>query len=77
MMERNKLVQKNIFSAVISGLFLNAGVSLATTGSKLFGATTLSRALFMGAVVAGIRVPIGMLRIRRLDDYNERFGVKR
>lgn len=76
MIERNKYVQSNIFSAVLSCLFLNAGVSMATLGQSMIGARPLTRTFFAAAVVFGLRVPYGVfVKLRKLDEYNDRFGV--
>mmetsp|Transcript_14109 Transcript_14109/g.26920 ORF Transcript_14109/g.26920 Transcript_14109/m.26920 type:complete len:1114 (+) Transcript_14109:190-3531(+) len=76
MIERNKLVQANTFNAVLSCLFLNSAVCLATLGQNLFGAKPLTKAFFTAAIVFGLRVPYGVfVKLRKLDEYNERFGV--
>ncbi|KAL3756684.1 hypothetical protein ACHAWU_002587 [Discostella pseudostelligera] len=76
MIERNKYVQSNIFSAVLSCLFLNAGVSMATFGQSLIGARPLTRTFFAAAIMFGLRVPYGVfVKLRKLDEYNDRFGV--
>ncbi len=76
MIERNKLVQSNIFSAVLSCLFLNSAVSMATLGTNLIGAKPLTKSFFAAAVMFGLRVPYGVfVKLRKLDEYNERFGV--
>lgn len=77
MMERNKLVQKNTFSAVLSGLFLNSGLVLATLCSGATAAIPASRFLFGAAVFFGLRVPYGLNQLYKLDKSYERYGVKR
>lgn len=76
-LERTKLVEKNIFQAVISGVLFQGAVSLLTLGTGLQGSKTLSKILFAGAAFLGLQVPYGVLKISRLDKYNERYGVKR
>ncbi|KAL7545526.1 hypothetical protein ACHAWF_008877 [Thalassiosira exigua] len=77
MIERNKLVQSNIFSAVLSCLFLNSAVSMATLGQNIIGARPLTKSLFAAAIMFGLRVPYGVfVKLRQLDAYNERFGVQ-
>ena len=76
-LQRSKLVEKNIFAVALAGLFLNAGVTLATVGSRLAASTPLSRAMFIAAIAIGIRIPYGIMQINKLDAYNERFGVKK
>lgn len=76
-LERSKLVEKNIFSVALTALFLNAGVSLATVGRGLTASTPLSRAMFIAAFALGTRIPYGIMKINKLDAYNERFGVKK
>ena len=76
MIERNKLVQANIFSAVLSCLFLNSAVSIATLGQSIIGAKPLTKTLFAAAIYFGLRVPYGVfVKLRQLDEYNARFGV--
>ena len=76
MIERNKLVQSNIFSAVLSCLFLNSAVSVATIGQSMLFSKPLTKALLGTAVVFGLKVPYGVfVKLRKLDQYNERFGV--
>ena len=76
-LQRSQLVEKNIFAAALSGLFLNAGITLATVGRELVASTPLSRAMFIAAFVMGSRIPYGIRKINKLDAYNERFGVKK
>lgn len=79
MIERNKLVQSNIFSAVLSCLFLNSAVSMATVGKNAIGSAVsgpLTKGFFAAAIWFGARVPYGVfVKLRQLDAYNERFGV--
>jgi len=76
MIERNKLVQSNIFSAVLSCLFLNSAVTITTLGTNMVGAKPLTKSFFAAAVMFGLRVPYGFfVKLRKLDEYNERFGV--
>jgi hypothetical protein len=76
MIERNKLVQSNIFSAVLSCLFLNTAASVATLGTNMIGAKPIAKSFLAAAIVFGLRVPYGVfVKLRKLDEYNERFGV--
>jgi len=76
MIERNKVVQSNIFSAVLSCLCLNSAVSLATLGQNMVGVKPLTKTFFAAAVMFGLRVPYGVfVKLRKLDEYNARFGV--
>lgn len=77
MIERNKLVQSNIFSAILSCLFLNSAVSVATLGPSNFVLSKpLIKALIGAAIVFGLRVPYGVfVKLRKLDEYQERFGL--
>ena len=76
MIERNKVVQSNIFSAVLSCLCLNSAVSLATLGQNMVGVKPLTKTFFAAAVMFGVRVPYGVfVKLRKLDEYNARFGV--
>jgi len=75
-LDRSKLVQKNTFEAVLAGVFLQSAISLAAYGSGLSMAQPVSRVLFGAAAFFGIRVPLGIARLNKLDRYNERYGVK-
>ena len=76
MIERNKIVQSNTFSAVLSCLFLNSAVCVATLGQNMIGARPLTKTFFAAAILFGLRVPYGVfVKLRKLDEYNERFGV--
>lgn len=78
MMERNKIVQKNTFNAVLSCLFLNAGLVVSTVGrGTVLGAAPVTRSIFAAALLLGSKVPFGINQLRKLDKYNERYGVKR
>jgi predicted unusual protein kinase regulating ubiquinone biosynthesis (AarF/ABC1/UbiB family) len=76
MIDRNKLVQSNIFNAVLSCLFLNTAASLTTLGTNMVGIKPVTKSFFAAAIVFGLRVPYGVfVKLRKLDEYNERFGV--
>ena len=77
MMERNKMVQKNIFYAVLSCLFLNTGVVLSTLGKGFLSSKPMLRVVFGAAILTASRVPVGLLNLKKLDDYNKRYGVKK
>ena len=77
MMERNKITQKNIFHAVISCMCLNTGVVCATIGSEIISSKPMLRFIFGAAAVAAVKVPMGLLDLKKLDDYNARYGVKK
>ena len=77
MMERNKIVQKNTFNAVLACLFLNTGVVLSTLGSgTLIAAPAVTRTIFGAAMLLGSRVPFGLIQLQKMDKYNERYGMK-
>ncbi len=82
MMERNKIVQKNIFHSILSFAFLNTGILLSTVGINTLSAswipTKWTMRLFFGtALFIGIKVPMGMRDLNKLDEYNKRYGVKK
>jgi len=83
MMERSKIVQKNIFNLVLSCALLNTGVLLATVGqniisSKWFLSTKWALRLIFGtAFFTGAKVSFGMKELRQLDDYNNKYFVKK
>ena len=75
-MERSKLVQRNTFDAVLATLLLQSAVTIATQATNFKYVLPLQRVLFCAAAVFGIRVPVGLTKLRRLDKNNERYGVK-
>ena len=82
-LERTKLVQTNIFNAVLSGLLLNTGLCLSilsTAGGAPVGPVRFTKPfaklMFAAAGVVGARVPYGLLKLRNLDKYLARYGVK-
>jgi len=76
-MERSRLVQANIFRSALACLFLNGGIAIslvaAPTGSSF---VPLARALFAGAGLMASSIPFGLWKIKNLDKYLEKFGVK-
>ena len=80
MMERNKLLQKNTFNAVLSCLFLNTGIALASLAKETIFGTIPSKIptqlAFGAAALFGLQVPRGLRKLKKLDSYNERYGLK-
>jgi hypothetical protein len=74
--ERSKIVLKNTYEAVILGLVFQGGVSLLTVGSGFRLARPLSRVLLCAAAFLALRVPLNLRRLRKLDKYNENYGMK-
>lgn len=82
MMERNKIVQKNIFHSILSFAFLNTGILLSTVGINALSASWIPtkwtlRLFFVTALFIGVKVPMGMQDLNKLDEYNKRYGVKK
>lgn len=75
-LERSKLVQRNTFEAVLATLFLQSAITVATQATGFKYVLPVQRVLFCAAAVFGVRVPLGLTQLRRLDKYNERYGVK-
>jgi predicted unusual protein kinase regulating ubiquinone biosynthesis (AarF/ABC1/UbiB family) len=75
-LERSKLVEKNIYHTALSALLLQSAAHVMTFGSGSVLSVSISRLLFGSAVIFGIRVPLGMFKIRQLDKYNENYGAK-
>ena len=74
--ERSKLVLRNAYEAIILGIFFQAGISMLTVGSGIRGAKPLSKALLGIAGFLAVRLPFGILKVRKLDKYNEKYGMK-
>lgn len=82
MMERSKIVQKNIFNSILSFAFLNTGILLSTVGlnslSSSWIPTKWTLRLFYGtALFMGAKVSFGMRELSKLDEYNKRYGIKK
>jgi predicted unusual protein kinase regulating ubiquinone biosynthesis (AarF/ABC1/UbiB family) len=75
-LERSKLVQKNTFEAVLAGVLLQSALTLATIGGGAAVTVVSSRVLLGVAAIVGVQVPFGILRLNKLDKYNDRYGVK-
>ena len=75
--ERSKLVQNNLFQAVLSVLFLQGSVTVSVLGKGLKLAQPVTRLCLGVAIFFAARVPFGFMKVRKLDKYNERYGVKR
>merc|ERR1719223_794112 len=52
-LERSRIVQSNIFSAVLSCLFLNTGIVLSSIGKGVFSSKAVLRFVFGAAIVTG------------------------
>ncbi len=76
-MERSQLMQSTTFDAVLSALFLNAGLCLFQLGTGLPAQAPLRVAMLGASFLYGIKVPLGVFQINKLDKYNERYGVKK
>lgn len=75
-LERSKQVQKNTFDAVLAGALLQIALTVATFSGGTTIAVASSRILFGVAAIVGVKVPLGIIRLNKLDKYNERYGVK-
>jgi len=78
-MERSKLVQENIFRLALACLLLNGGMAFSLVSAPKGAssiATLLTRLMFSGAGILASSVPFGLWKIKNLDKYLERFGVK-
>ena len=74
--DRSRLVQQNTYEAIISLLLFQGGLSLLTTWSGFKAALPLGRVLLGGAGILAARLPFGVLKVRNLDKYNEKYGLK-
>ena len=75
-LERSRIVQSNIFRAVISCLFLNTGIVLSSIGKGAFSSKPVLRFVFGAAFVTGGMILPGLRKLKSLDEYNEKFGQK-
>ena len=74
--ERSKIVLRNTYEAIILGLLFQSGITLMTVGGGLKGAKPISRVLLGAAAFLAARVPLNLNKLRKLDKYNEKYGMK-
>jgi hypothetical protein len=74
--ERSKLVLRNTYEAVLLGLFFQCGMTLLTLGSGTRFAKPLSTMLLGMSAALAARLPFNILKVRSLDRYNARYGMK-
>jgi len=90
---RADLVQSNIFKGVVATLIFNVGVMLLSQGEFLWASMSTTKPVshrvavrithgfgkvfVSGAVVLGIQILYGINKLKKLDKYLEKFGVKR
>ena len=80
MMERSKIVQRNTFNTIVSFAFLNTGILLSTVGRSLLLSSLIPtnwslRALYGAAFFIGVKVPMGVRELNKLDEYNKKYGL--
>lgn len=75
-LERSRIVQSNIFRAVVSCLFLNTGIVLSSIGKGVFSSKPVLRFVFASAFITGGTILPGLRKLKSLDEYNEKFGQK-
>lgn len=75
--QRSNLVLKNIFSAVLSTVFLQSGVILHTVGKSIKFSAILRNSFYAASLLFAARIPYGVFQVNKLDKYNEQYGVKR
>jgi hypothetical protein len=76
-LERSKILQRGTLEAVLSGVLLQSALTLMSVGNSGRWVVPASRTIIGVAAVLAVRVPLAMLRIRKLDKYNERYGVSK
>eukprot|EP00536_Pseudo-nitzschia_multiseries_P000504 jgi/Psemu1/178919/e_gw1.6.257.1 len=74
--ERSKLVLQNSYEVIFLGVVLQAAFSLLTVGSGLRGARPIGRLLVGAASILTARIPMNLLKVRKLDKYYERYNQK-
>lgn len=75
--ERTRLVQRNLLHGVMSCFFLQAAMSTTVLGKGWQVAVPVTKACVGVALFFAIRVPLGLVKVQKLDKYNEKYGVKR
>ena len=71
--DRSKLVQSNLFQAVLSCFFLQGSLSVGILGNSLPVAKPLTKVFLAAAAFFAVRVPLGVNKVRQLDKYNQRY----
>lgn len=77
MMERSKVVQKNIFHSVLSCAFFNTGILFSSVGKGWMTSKLVLRTVFGAAMLIGIKVPLGLRELKKLDNYNAKYIAKK
>eukprot|EP00537_Pseudo-nitzschia_pungens_P010975 CAMPEP_0172397166 /NCGR_PEP_ID=MMETSP1061-20121228/29315_1 /TAXON_ID=37318 /ORGANISM="Pseudo-nitzschia pungens, Strain cf. pungens" /LENGTH=952 /DNA_ID=CAMNT_0013129255 /DNA_START=390 /DNA_END=3245 /DNA_ORIENTATION=+ len=72
--ERSKLVLQNSYEVIFLGVVLQAGISLLTVGSGLKEARPIGRLLVGAASILTARIPMNLLKVRKLDKYYEKYN---
>eukprot|EP00934_Nitzschia_sp_Nitz4_P003887 Nitzschia sp. Nitz4//scaffold205_size38804//171//3349//NITZ4_007639-RA/size38804-augustus-gene-0.57-mRNA-1//-1//CDS//3329541498//3877//frame0 len=72
--ERNRLVLQNSYEGIILGILLQGGLSFYTAGSGIRGAKLWSRLLLGAASILAARVPLNLLKLKKMDGYNAHYG---
>ena len=76
-LERSKILQRGTLEAVLAGVLLQSALALMTVGNSGRWVAPVSKTIIGLAAVLAVRVPLAMLRVRKLDQYNERYGVSK
>ena len=66
-----------MLQAILSVFFLQGSMTASTLGKGFKFAKPVAQVCLGAAVFFATRVPLGLLKVRKLDKYNERYGVKR
>lgn len=65
--KRLELVQQNIANAVVSSVFLNLAIILASMSSPVKGVKMLGKVALAVATFCGLQLPVGLLKLKKLD----------
>lgn len=76
-LKRADIVQANTFNAVLGGVCLNTGLCVTMLGNTFGMAVPVSRLLLGAALFFGVRVPLGMKKLKKTDESYAKFNVKR
>ena len=74
--ERSGLVLRNSYEVIFLGVLFQTGISVLTVGSGLKFSRPLGKLLVGAASILTARVPFNLLKVRKLDQYYDKYNTK-
>ena len=74
--DRSKMVLQNSYEVIFLGVVLQAALGMLTVGSGLRGARPIGRLLVGAASILTARIPLNLMKVRKLDNYYDKYNSK-